>query len=144
MSRPSQGECVYMIGVAWRSNSSGISWCGEGKALLHFRDRMLPSPLETCNQWLKAAWFPWSTLSSPSAPFYSISDRTALSSSIPTAKGRRSKPAKQMGTGKWLKASISPTRSQQPHQQNVMGGLRQYGEETTAGGLSLPLFSLRD
>jgi len=67
-----------------------------------------------------------------------------LSSSIPTAKGRRSKPAKQMGMGRWLKASISPTRSQQPHQQNVMSGLRQYGEETRTGGLSLPLFSPRD
>lgn len=92
---------------------------------------------------MKAAQFPWSTLSSPTAPFYSLSDRTALSSSIPTAKGRRSKPAKQMGMGRWLKASISPTRSQQPHQQNVMGGLRQYGEESRTGGLSLPLFSLR-
>lgn len=80
--------------------------------------------------------------SNPAAPFCFLLDRTALNSSIPTAKGRRSKPAKQMGMGRWLKASISPTRSQQPRQQSVTSGLRQYGEENLR--LELPFFSPRD
>lgn len=80
-------------------------------------------------------------LSNLTAPLCFLSVRTALSSSFPTAKGRRSKPAKQMGMGRWLKASISPTRSQQPLQQSVMSGLRQYGEESLR--LELPFFSPR-
>lgn len=55
--------------------------------------------------------------------------RIALSSSMQTAKGRRSKLARLMGMEGWLKASTNPIRCLQPPRRTVTCGLKPYSKE---------------